>query len=314
MVKIFFISALILLQYSCKTGPDGDKQYPNSGGDEVYKLRLNPALGSSFKYDIQHETAMKLEADEKTVNNINKTSVVVNYRVNRDSSGDFVYRITYDKIHLYTKNGDSEMEADAANAPTSINTTEKMLGILKDATIVATVDRAGEVKSVDGYKQLGAKLIGGISASDSYSRNMAQAQWDQVIGEGMIKNNLNVLFAFFPDSAIHVGDRWEIRSRQKTDIPLDVVTTYQLKEINNGIADLSADAVLTSDTSPVNYMGTEVTAKLIGKQEADCQVDLKTGMLRSCESNAKVSGTLQMVEREIPVTIKTQVVMKIIEK
>jgi hypothetical protein len=314
MAKTIFIAFLILFACSCKTNRDADRRYMDSKADKVYNLRLDPAPGSSCKYDIRHETDMKLEIDDRKVNNINRTSAVVNYGISKDSSGDFVFKISYDKIHLYAKNGDSETDADAANASTSINATEKMLGILKNATITASVSKGGKIKSVNGYKELGAKLIGGLAANDTYSRNIAQAKWDQVIGEGLVKKNMNELFAFFPDSAVHVGDQWKMSSRQKSDIPLNVVTTYRLKEINNGIADLSAEAVLTSDSSPINYMGTEVTASLDGNQEADYQVDLKTGMLKNCESNAKVSGTLQMVGREIPVTIKTQLVMKIVEK
>jgi len=41
-----------------------------------------------------------------------------------------------------------------------------MLGVLKDATIVATVNQVGESKSVTGYKELGEKIIEGMNAKD----------------------------------------------------------------------------------------------------------------------------------------------------
>ena len=56
----------------------------------------------------------------------------------------------YDKIHLYTKKGDTETDLDADNAGLTADPTEKMLGILKSANILATVGPMGAVKSASG--------------------------------------------------------------------------------------------------------------------------------------------------------------------
>ncbi len=309
MFKIICVSILILFLNACKTNPNADKRYADSKEDRVYKLRLNPTQGSTYKYDIQNETEMKLEVDDKKIDNINKTSVIVNYFVNKDSSGNFGLRIKYDKIHLYTKNGDTETDADAANASNSINSIERMLGVLKDAILEATISPSGEVKSVKGYKEIGAKLISGMDVNDTYSRSIAQSRWDQVIGEGMIKKNMNDLFAIFPDSAVHVGDKWKISSKQKSEIPLTVITTYRLKEIDEGIAVLSVDAAISGEPGTINYMGTDVTADLNGEQDGEYQIDIKSGMLKSCEIRAKIKGTLQTLDKEIPVNINAKVSM-----
>jgi Family of unknown function (DUF6263) len=307
--KIFLVLILLHSIAGCKTSPNADKQFVNSREDKIYKLRLNAPNGSSYKYDIRNETEMKLEVDDKKVDNINRTTVEVRYLINKDSLGDYNVQINYDKIHLYTKNGDAETDADATKASYSINAVEKMLGILKDAAMVATVSPSGEVKSVKGYKELGAKLLSGVTGADANSKSMAQAQWDKIIGEGVIKKNMKDLFSYFPDSAVHIGDKWKINSKQKGEIPFDIVTSYRLREVNDGIASLNVDADMTSEPGSINYQGMDVTADLKGEQEGEYQMDIKTGMLKSCEINSKVKGNMQVMGRDIPITIITKIKM-----
>ncbi len=42
---------------------------------------------------------------------------------------------------------------------------------------------------------------------------------------------------------------------------------------------------------------------LKGEQEGEYRMDIKTGMLKSCEVHSKVKGQIQAMGRDIPVTI-----------
>jgi Family of unknown function (DUF6263) len=307
MPKIILMLVFIFLAFSCKTSPNADKQYTDSREDRIYRLRLNPPAGSSYKYDIQNETEVKMEVGDKKMDNTSKTTVVVHYLINKDSAGNFLFNINYNKIHLYTKAGDSEADEDADNASNSLDGIERSLGLLKNAPLEATVSRTGEVISVRGYKELGAKLISGIADADANTRAVTQAKWDKIIGDGVIKKNMKDLFAFFPDSAVRVGDKWKIASKQKSEISFDILTTYRLKEIDDGVAVLIVDADMTSEPGTTDYLGTEVTSDLKGSQEGEYRIDIKTGMLQRGEIKSKVSGQLQAMGKEIPIKIATKI-------
>lgn len=251
-----------------------------------------------------------MEVDEKKIDNISKTTVVVHYQINKDSTGNFLFNIHYDKIHLYTKAGDSEADEDGENAENSLDGIERSLGLLKNTPLEATVSRTGEVSSVRGYKELGAKLISGIAGADANTRATTQAKWDKIIGDGMIKKNMKDLFAFFPDSAVRVGDKWKMASKQKSEISFDILTTYRLKEIDDGVAVLIVNADMTSEPGTTDYLGTEVTSDLKGSQEGEYRIDIKTGMLQQGEITSKVSGQLQAMGKEIPLDIYTKVSVK----
>jgi hypothetical protein len=302
LITFFFFCILIV---SCKIQPDSDRDYDKFDPDKTYKLQLNPATGSAYYYDITNESETKLEVDDKRVNNETKTTVGVNYTISRDSAGDFLFNTVYNKVHFYTKSGDIETDMDADNAAFSMNPAEKMLGILKDANIVATVSPSGEIKNVSGYKEMGDKIMAGFAANDINSKNIVQDQWEKLIGDGLIKKNMDQLFKIFPDSAVHLRDTWKLNSRQDGEIGLNVKTTYTLKAINSEIAIIGAKGKITSDNNATNEMGYGgVTTNLTGEQLGEFEMEAKTGMLIRCNIKINVEGTIEVMGREIPVIIK----------
>lgn len=307
----YCIFLVLFLAISCKLQPDSDRSYDKYDENKVYKLQLSPVPGSVYNYEMINESETEMEVEGKEVQTINKSVVELNYAVTRDSMGNYVFTTTYDKIKTNTESGDTKTEADADNALVSIDPVEKMLGILKSARIVATVTPKGEMKDVSGYKELEDKLMAGFAETDHYSKNMAKAQWDKVVGEGMVKNTLDQLFKIFPDSAIHIRDSWKLNSTHGGELSMLVKSTYTLKAINNDIAIISSEGIMTSNRASNSVMGyTGVAANLSGEQKGEFEIETKTGMLINSSMTASIEGNLQVMGKEIPITIKTSVKMK----
>jgi hypothetical protein len=229
------------------------------------------------------------------------------YAVDKDSAGNFLFTMKYDKIQVHTKTEDTETDLDADNATLTLDPVEKMLGILKTANIVAIVTPAGEIKTVTGYKELTARIMENFGNADAYTKITAQAQWEQFVQKGVIQKGMDQLFKIFPDSAVHVGDKWKTGSSESEELGLKAKSFFTLKEINNGIARITASGDIASDSSTVNVMGQMVNASLKGRQQGGYEMDTKSGMLTKSSISAKVKGTIQMMGREIPVNIETSV-------
>lgn len=298
---VFWILVLII---SCKLQPDSDRSYDKYDETKVYKLQLSPAPGSVYTYEMINESETEMEVEGEEISNTNKSEVRLNYAVATDSTGNYVFTTTYDKIRLNTENGDTKTEADADNAMVTIDPVEKMLGILKSARIVATITPKGEMKNVSGYKELEDKLMAGFSATDDHSKSMLKAQWEKVIEEGVVKNTMDQFLKIFPDSAIHIGDTWKLNSTQGGELPMQIKNTYILKAINNDIAVISSEGIMTSNQVSNSVVGyTSVSANLKGEQKGEFEIETKTGMLINCRVAAKIKGTLQIMGKDIPISI-----------
>lgn len=289
--------------------PNSDKVAAEYDPTRVYQLRLNPPAGSKYHYDISSGSNYKFEVDDKKIDNLSKVNASVLYTIDTDSTGDFVFHVQYDKILVYTKNGDAESDLDAANAANSIDPVERLLGGLKEANIVAKISPAGAVRSVSGFTEMYNKYVSPLPASNVYQSNIVKQRWDNLIGEEMINKNMEQLFRIFPDSAVHIGDKWKLSSRQKGEIALNTTNSFTLKGIKDQTAFLESEGAIASD-SVTQFMGNTVTSNLKGQQKGEFQVDTRTGMLLSATVNVTVEGTLQVMGRDVPLTINSQVKMQ----
>jgi hypothetical protein len=302
-----FVLLVAISFFSCKTQPKSSRENDAYDPNKMYKLQLNPPVGSSYYYDITNESEMEVEIDDKKTGNETKTTTGLSFKIDKDSTGGFSFTMQYDKLKYYSKTGDREVNVDAANATGSFDPIEKTLGAVKNTSMVAMISPSGEVKSINGYKELGDKIIAGFAPGDETGKATARLQWEKQVGSGMIKNNMRQLFKIFPDSMVHLRDTWRLTSEQEGEVSLMVKSTFTLKAINNDIAIISVTGNITSDAEGSENV--QMTTALKGEQEGEFQMETKTGMLISCNMKATMNGTINVMGREVPVMIKTRLKM-----
>ena len=184
-----------------------------------------------------------------------------------------------------------------------------MLGLLKQAQLTTTTSPQGEMKSITGYQELTDKLMANFANTDLSTRETVKSRWQQLIEEGVMKKSIDQLFNNFPDSAIKVGDKWTQQSTQKGEINLNLTTTYTLQEITDGKAVITSESRLARDPSSKMVMGLELTGDFEGHQSGESEVDIKTGMLVKSSMSGAIKGKLQVMGKEIPLSIKNKVTM-----
>lgn len=294
---------------SCKIMPNSDRVFADVDRTKVYRLKLDPAAGSKYHYDISSRSDFNFKAVDKKIDNHSKVNASVDYVINKDSAGDFVIRIQYDKIHVYSKNGDVESDMDAANAAGSVDPVEKLLGELKTANIVAILSPTGEVRSVSGFKDMYDHYMAQTATANVYQMNIVKERWNHAVGDELINKNMEQLFRIFPDSAVLIGDKWRLNSSQKGELGLKTANSFTLTDIHDQTAFIESEGTITSD-SVTQFMSYTVTTDLKGEQKGKYQLDTKTGMMLSATVNVTVEGTLQVMGRDIPLTIRSQVKME----
>lgn len=313
MKNIAFLIYVMLLVDSCKESTNGGSESAVAArpGTEssLFKLQLNPTPNVVYHYEISSQSDTRLEAEGKEINNISRTNIGVSFTINKDSLGNYLFTTRYDKLKVYTKNNNQESELDADHATQTFDPVEKMLGLLKQSEITTTITPQGEMKSVTGYQELTDKIMAAFTNSDVTTQSIVKSRWQQLIEEGVMKKSTDQLFSLFPDSAVKIGDKWTLQSTQKGEINLNVTTTCTLEEISNGKAIITSESKLSRDPSAKTIMGFELTGDLNGRQTGESEVDIKTGMLVKSSMTGTIKGKLQIMGREIPLSIKNKVTM-----
>jgi hypothetical protein len=53
-------------------------------------------------------------------------------------------------------------------------------------------------------------------------------------------------FKIYPDRAVKIGDSWTVDTKMQMSMPIETITQYTLKEVQDGIAILSVKGTLVS--------------------------------------------------------------------
>jgi hypothetical protein len=294
--------------FSCKIGVNPDRLAANADPSKVYRLMLEPPAGSKYYFKVSSRSDYHFTAGDKKIDNLSKVDAFVYYTFSRDSAGDYVINVQYDKVHVYSKNGDEESDLDAANAGSSGDAVEQLLGGLRTANIVAVVSPSGQVRSVSGFKEMYDRYVSQSATANPYQLNAVKERWNHTVGDELVNKNMEQLFRIFPDSAVHVGDKWQLGAGGgRGELGLKTINSFTLTEIRDNTAFIESEGAITSDSAATPFMGNNVTTNLKGKQSGEYQLDTKTGMVVSATVKVNVEGTLEAMGREIPLSLETTV-------
>ena len=96
-----------------------------------------------------------------------------------------------------------------------------------------------------------------------------------------------------------VGDSWADSSSDKD---MKAVRTYTLKAINGNEATIGLTAVTTA-SNKLNFQDMEMELKSNTKTTGDIITDIKTGQVKKRSSKSEISGTVQMMGQDVPVSV-----------
>lgn len=293
---LLFTTFLFLFFLCCKnpTHPDPSKKY---------HFNLNPPTGAKYYFNINTETVSKVSVMGKDVETNNKSDVGLIYEVLSSTPDSIQIKITYDQLKFSLKSKEGEKEIDAANSGHSFDNLEKQLAAVKGASMNITLNKKGEVLQISGSNEITDRLIATLNATNPASQAKVREQFSKFIGEDFVKNNLASQFKLFPDTAVAVGNTWKLENTLSTEIGAKASSTFTFDELNGNIAAVKSTAIIDTDDK-TTIMGNEVAANMKGNQEGQFETDTATGLLMKSETATAIDGSMQMMGKDIPLSIK----------
>ena len=97
-----------------------------------------------------------------------------------------------------------------------------------------------------------------------------------------------------------VGDSWTDSTKEKD---MTTVRTYTLKSITGNDALIQLDAVITA-SNKLDFQGMEFEFKSTTKSASEIITDIATGQVRSKNTKSDITGSIQVMGQDMPVTAK----------
>ncbi len=307
-----FSCSIIFLFIACHQDKNKNQNHSANGTSSAanYTFGLHLKAGDQYYYTINNTTAVTVDFDGKKINNNNVSNIGLLYRVIADTANKYVVQITYKKLHTVAKKGAATEEMDADNKY-SFNDNEKLLSALKDQSITITINQKGELLSVGGYKEIADHITAQLPQTNEEESKELQSKLASMLGESFIKSNVGANASLFPSHSIQPGDDWTKETTETTPFPIKGTTHYQLDDVDDNMAKITASSELVSSSGKTQIMGAEAMANLKGKSKSNYKLNTVTGIVVNEKATSNLEGTMQVMGREVPIEVSVEKMVEV---
>lgn len=279
---------------------------PSTKKDQKLVIRNTNNSSSISKYYFTIKTQINsiLEYREKEVKNANTSQIGIIYDISADTAGNSIIKMTYDKLIVDIDKTGKVVSIDASNGHSSFNPTERILSSILGLSVNVSLNQNGEIKSIQGCKEISDKILASLSEYDQALKSTIQEQVSRLVNEDFIRNNIQESFKLIPDTGVYVGTTWNRKATQTGEISYLSDCNYILTSLEDTLAEIDVEASVKGIPGKTQMpKNPEVKTNLNGKQEGKLFVNRHTGILEKSKSKTLIDGTVQVMENEVPISI-----------
>jgi hypothetical protein len=229
---------------------------------------------------------------------------IKNVNARQDIEMDFMYNKMAvemkSKMYSVSYNSDSTYLPDE-NANTTGETMRNMykntMGRLINKPIQITIDNAGQVKEVKGYRELVNSIQDSMSGANKPSLN-------DMMSENQITQLFQQTFGTFPKKPVAIGEEWtsEINMTQSSML-MKYTNTYKIIEI------LKKENEAIIDVKGIISMGMDQGGKAMkmdakGTLTGNMVVDMNTGLVKTGKQQIEIKMEMEVMDKKVPMTMK----------
>jgi len=127
----------------------------------------------------------------------------------------------------------------------------------------------------------------------------------ELLKEYRIAKMLEADLMILPDYPIEIGENWQKNSQQRINdqFNLNNTATYTLESLNEDLAWINLEGVVSSPIDGENSVGSEVNIE--GTQSGTIEVERSSGLILSNDMHQEVEGLVKSQDFEVPIKIIT---------
>ncbi len=282
--------------------------------DGKVRLRLALTKGDSYRIKFTAEQEITQTPQGKTVEVKQTLGIEYDFQIeDTQADGTMAAKVSYRAVQMKMDGPMGKVDYDSASPPGEIPAMAKGFSALVGQSFTIEITPAGKVTKVDGVDEL---LDGMVAKLDlpAATRPLVEKQLKNQFGDEAIRGALEQLMAIYPAQPVAPGDSWTRKAHVRTGFPIEMETSYTLKERKDGVAILQVDSKLKSiptddpdtDAKPESDFDAEPRAKpmkigpltiryeLSGTQQGQTELDEATGWTLRGNLTQKFSGTMTM--------------------
>jgi hypothetical protein len=259
-------------------------------------LNLNLEAGSSYicVMELSQNVAQTTGGYDQTL----RQELLMSWRydvIGSNENGDIDINLTYTRIKVEQDFGFQSSEYDSESPPDYIEPSMRGYGAVVGSELGVRMGKKGRIIELRGVDTMLDKMIEDLDLPDSPAKNEMIAAMRSQFGEDALRQALEQITGFYPESPVNTGDKWTSEKLVSTGFPMKVVDNYTLRSRKNGVADIDISSEITSspDSAGVQMGPVSIFYDIAGSHSGSIEVDESTGLPIKSEIDMSLSGTVR---------------------
>ncbi|WP_417431297.1 DUF6263 family protein [Halpernia sp.] len=153
------------------------------------------------------------------------------------------------------------------------------------------MDKSGKVISITGFDPIYKKINLATTSiiKDAKQRAEFLANFKQNFDEKVLKEQFSKNLSFFPSKGVKIGGKWTVAENASPDGKVKLTTTYTLKSVGNGIAEISVNGGIPIKSDKKTQDGVTHTMSSQLAQNGTIKFDQYSGWIKNQNISVKTT-------------------------
>lgn len=257
----------------------------------VYRATFKLEKGKTYPFTTYQRDLQTLSDGKQSMTGTNESTDEMSFTVdNIDAKGNYdISMVLVGKRMSTSSQGKTQSIDTKGNAPTDQN--QKFMWAVQKAQtgnkLNIKMDKNGKILSITGFDAIYKKvntaitpIVKDATQIKAFMENFKTGYSEKILKEEFGKN-INVL----PTKGAKIGESWNETVNVTPDGSVKLSTTYTLKSVENGIAEISVKGGIPRKSQSNSQNGVSHTISLDGTQNGTIRVDANSGWILGSKLN-----------------------------
>lgn len=305
--KIFLLIVLFLSLLLTSCGKSSDSALVDKVERYELKYALSEGFTSSIETVLNQTLVQEFMGFPQTVQQTQGIEYLFEVTdVNPD--GDITARVTYKALWTETVTEEKTASYDSRKnnemIPIEFSANDALVG----KSFFIFFNKQGEIRSVNGLKELYDEIAGSFAALGSDMQEVLLLSLNSFISEKAIVESMKHLLYIYPVKTVAQNEAWITIYYLTRTYPMDITSRWTLKSYDSSQAVLDVKSILaTPKGAQIIVSDMNVAVVIDGQQAGEVITDPETGWLISAVYLQRLRGQMSAPDMVIPVTVSSEI-------
>ena len=257
----------------------------------VYRATFKLEKGKTYPFTTYQRDLQTLSDGKQSMTGTNESTDEMSFTVdNIDAKGNYDISMVLVGKRMSTSSQGKTQSIDTKGAAPTDQNQKFMWAVQKAQTgnkLNIKMDKNGKILSIKGFDAIYKKvnttitpIVKDAAQIKAFMENFKTGYSEKILKEEFGKN-INVL----PTKGAKIGESWNETVNVTPDGSVKLSTTYTLKSVENGIAEISVKGGIPRKSQSNSQNGVSHTISLDGTQNGTIRVDANSGWILGSKLN-----------------------------